>query len=306
MSQYYYKGINLNQIVVNNGNTTPQSGYYNFPQSTFSYNYSIFRPSNFDYLYQNNQLANSSTTFTANYSNVYFSSSNNVSIPSGCKSMNIIAVGGGGGGGGAGGGVSIQCGCNGKGNTANGGAGSPGGYGSYFAGNVEVGNNTKLNVIIGQGGGGGGGGSGNSAKSNFSGANFDCGNNQSTTGGTGGDGGAGTASYIQFSDGNIYAKADGGNGGGGGNGAYGYANNSTNSYGGNSNDSPGSPSNSQYAGGPNYYPQFYQTVNIPFAPSFTVENGVGGGGGNSGGGGGSGGSGGGGWNGAMQIIWLYD
>jgi hypothetical protein len=293
MSNYYYKDINLNNIYVNDGKTTSDTNFYGYAgipnsNSTTGSTYTGETPLPFGFTYQGTDL---STYTTAN--STTYKSSGTATIPSGCKSIRVISVGGGGGGGGAGGNASAKVDITG-GNTAkgNGGAGGDGGYAiiAYSNNNInenyDIKNVKSIAVYVGTGGTAGSAGENKST-------------NSETTGGTGKDGNAGNVSFIQVTDSkgtNTVAYADIGNGGDGGNGAEAYVNGSnlnTHSIKG----EPGTPGNLTsdpydskiYAdiGGGQPGTGGYQTDSKGNPPDTTVNANDGG-------------------SGAVQIIWLYN
>jgi hypothetical protein len=296
MSNYYYKDVNLNNIYVNDGKTTSDTNFYGYAgipnsDSTQGSTYSGETPLPFGFTYQGTDLS----TYTTANSTIY-KSSGYATIPSGCKSIRVISIGGGGGGGGAGGNASAKVDVP-YGNTAkgNGGAGGDGGYGSIAYSNTNINENydiknaVSIAVYVGMGGPAGSAGQDKSTNNNI-------------TGGKGNAGYPGNVSCINVNtkkDINNYdyvAYADQGNGGDGGNGAEAKVNNTnlnTNSSKGNA----GTPGNLTYnpydskiyadigAGQPGT--GGYQTDSKGNPPDTTINANDGG-------------------SGAVQIIWLYD
>ena len=152
MSNYKYKNISLNTILQSNDkNTNSQYGYKGLPNlnpSNYA-NYNYMRPLFFGYSDNSGGLENRSVATYRQYN----SSTNGISIPSGCNQLNIITVGGGGGGAGNSGTSQVK-----YPNsyvTANGADGGNGGVGTYEYGTVNVSNENSFNVTVGNGGGGG-------------------------------------------------------------------------------------------------------------------------------------------------------
>jgi len=288
MSNYFYKGVNLSQIYVNDGKLSNQDNYTGIPTiSNDSYVvYSMVRPLNFGYSYRGDNLNNITTSY---YSLV--NETGNIKTPTNCKSINIICVGGGGGGGGSGGGANAKAGLKGDSSSSSGGDGGQGGFGYYYTGKLYVQGGATYEVTIGGGGGGGGSGTGNY----ISGAGGDA----STQGKAGETGGAGSPSGIKI--GNNFYGGSGGNGGNGGIGAIAFAKqNTSNSSKGDPGSSGNSP-NSTYNGAPNSYPQLELksgNTSIPYGIP-----GSGGSGGNPGTNGYPGNSG---VHGSAIIVYLYD
>jgi hypothetical protein len=283
MSQFFYKDVNLNQIYYTDGNPSSQFNYIGIPNILSSTNYSVLRPKSFSYFDGPKDLSENCVANTA-----FYTSSQNVSVPSGCKSINVIIVGGGGGGGGHGGKAGATSG-NGTYKSAFGGSGGPGGYGYYYLGNsISVAGTSTIAVHVGTGGDGGSSGNDNSVKSNYNGANVKW-NSGTAVGGTGLPGGPGETSYIQTENGAIYSGS-GGNGGNGGNGGEAKANQgSTNDSRGND-GSQGESVNWTYGGDINNYPSLSNYGN----PGNGAIDGQGQPTGNPG------------TQGAVQIIWLFD
>ena len=162
-------------------------------------------------------------------------SSGYITIPDGCKSVNILTIGGGGGGGGNGGSSQATN----KGDplkewkdSRTGGSGAGGGfaaYGQYFTKNL--GPIKSLQVFLGAGGAAGPDGKSNS--------NVDNSKSVLSVGGTGITGGTGGTTYVLLNNSTTaYAPALGGNGGNGGGGGKSTANQNS------SNGTPGGPGNS--------------------------------------------------------------
>lgn len=102
MSNFFYKGIAISTITKTSGSTNKAPGYSNFP--VVPTNYTGLVPNDFLYYYKNptNGTEPVSELCTASYT-IVNTSTNNQSVPSGCKRFYVIAVGGGAGGYGAGG-----------------------------------------------------------------------------------------------------------------------------------------------------------------------------------------------------------
>lgn len=284
-SNYFYKNISLSNIYENSGNSTPSSpspfdSFVGIPVGSSTI-YTAEQPNTFGFSYQSIDLTN---YVTANNTGLV-NTTGNYTIPTGCKSVRVISVGGGGGAGGEGG--YAKCTAYDNAEESNpGGPGCSGGYAEYNISNISTGNSTTLSVFIGNAGTGGTIGDSDAVKSNFNGLNYNnekC-NNQKA----GNDGTAGNSTYITF-DANgptQYAIALGGNGGQGGNAAKGNVEenkfNDTNPGNSNAPTGLGNAVNSQYSGAPNYYPQLGNGGH-PGVNSATT-----------------------GQNGAAQIIWLFD
>ena len=309
-SGYYYKGIDLSNIYVNDGLISDSNGF-NIPVAKGNYfNYSGMRPNSFGYTVSGVDLCN---TATANYDVYTDSTTTNVDIPSGVKSCRVISVGGSGGGGGAGGNASSKAYINSNSKSSFGGDGGVGGYGGYHYSKLNLDSVSKIQVVVGSAGKGGTSGNNNSTHMNI--ASTDTSNN--TKGGDGNSGNAGNSSYIYFDNNTTshYAVADGGNGGGGGNGASAkaeYSNSNSNSGNsgstGNSTESQAKDTNYpeviSYTGTKSITTVDYKgassTVTVPVSyyagvPSTTVAEAS-----NSDANGYKG------TNGAVQIIWLYE
>ena len=200
----FYKGINLNQIYVNNGNTGTISGYSGIPNSNGNQsNYSGMNPLSFGYNSGNIGLYNQ---VTAN--NTIITTTQNVNIPTGVTSCNIICVGGGGGNGGKGGEAVVKNTNTGDEDAGGGGVGGSGGYATYsYENSFSLVNYNTISVTIGNSGNNGS--NGDSKNDNF--------NVGSDKADDGSSGNSGNPSYITISGSN-YAYSNGGNGGNGGEG----------------------------------------------------------------------------------------
>lgn len=99
MSNYFFKGgsLPINVITVTSGATSNAPSYNSFPIVNPSV--SQLQPLTFGFYSGNTDVANLATA----QNQLYNYTQNSVSIPSECKSIRIITIGGGGGGGGAGG-----------------------------------------------------------------------------------------------------------------------------------------------------------------------------------------------------------
>ena len=239
-SGYYYKGIDLSNIYVNDGTIIDSNGF-NIPVAKGKYfNYSGMRPNSFGYTVSGVDLCN---TATANYALYTDSTTTNVDIPSGVKSCRVISVGGAGGGGGAGGKATSKAYFNSNSKSSFGGDGGVGGYGGYNYSKLNLDSVSKIQVVVGSAGKGGTSGDNNSTHMNI--ASTDTSNN--TKGGDGNSGNAGNSSYIYFDNNTTshYAVANGGNGGGGGNGAFAKAEFSTSSSNSGKSGSTGNSTESQ-------------------------------------------------------------
>jgi hypothetical protein len=269
---YFYKGINLNQIY-RSGNIGA-TGYSGMPFSNGATTFAALQPNDFGYSLNGTPLSN---TVQANTTGVLTSSPiNPVSIPTGCKSINVIAVGGAGGAGGRGGNTSANSYNSGGSSDGTGGAGGTGGFGTYYYQNsILLGNEQTITVTVGAVGVNGTPGNAASAKSNMN-SNFSY-NNAKATGNDGTKGGDGSASIIIIGNKQITAAA--GNGGTGGDGSTSNGSQNTQS------STPGTPGtsgnsqNSTYGGAPNAYPPLINGNTIYGNPST---------------------------GGAVQIIWLFD
>ena len=282
MSSYLYKGVNLSDIYYSNSTDGSFYGYYGIPVGTDT-SYNLLMPNTFGYISPSGE--DLSTLVTANSS--IFNDSSNVSIPSGCTSINVICVGGGGGGGGAGGKAEAKKFNGNWSSEANGGTGGSGGWvKSYETINQSVENVNDIYITVGTGGDGGTAGKNAQANYNF-------GSDKSVVAGKGNDGKVGNeSSVVAISNPNtpIISAVGGDIGiGGSGAGAKSSSNGTTNTKSGDD-AIPASPTISQYT--PNkQYPRLYN------------NNSIEGGSGGSGGGNGDGTSG---TPGVVQIIWLYD
>ncbi len=294
MSNYYYKGVSLNNIYVNDGKSTTDTKFYGYagiPNSNSNQGstYSGERPLAFGFTYQGTNL---STYTTAN--STTYTSSGNATIPTGCKSIRVISVGGGGGGGGAGGNATGSAYA--KIDWGTGGAGGNGGYGSIVYSNSDTNNNISLSnynsiyVTVGTAGAAG------VAGENVIGAAT--GNYPAPSGNAGG---AGKSSYIDLIKSNgeksSICTANPGNGGNGGNGASvfvdttnGFVNpkDGTNGNQGTLTSDPYSSSNYPDIGGGEPGNGGYKTLNDKTGTNWnsTPAND--------------------GTSGTVQIIWLYD
>ena len=210
-SGYYYKGIALSDIYVNDGSTSNDYGFFNMPTMT-STKYSGMRPNSLGYTFSGVDLSNHATANHVLYTNA---TTTNVDIPTGVKSCRVISVGGSGGSGGAGGNASSKAYLSSTSKASFGGDGGVGGYGGYNYSKLNLNSVSKIHVVVGSAGKGGTSGNNNSTDTNST----DFSNN--TKGGDGNSGNAGNSSYIYFDNNTTshYAIANGGNGGGGGNGA---------------------------------------------------------------------------------------
>lgn len=276
MSNYYYKGVNLNNIYVNDGKTTSDAttnGYIGIPNSNSNegIKYPGEAPVSFGFKYKGTDLSKTCTANTTTYT-----SSTNASIPTGCKSIRVISVGGGGAGGGAGGNAEATAISGGNTAKGNGGAGLNGGYGSITysnnntAANYNIENANSIYVTVGTSGNLGNNGTDNYVSATL----FD--NSESTTGGVGGAGNAGNASYLTITTNNgtnNVFEASPGNGGAGGNGAYAFVDapdQKTTSNKGNSNTDYANLQNDPYSS--KVYPELIfqkikfgnETINIPY------------------------------------------
>ena len=148
-SSYFYKGINISELVKNGATTIP--GYIGFPPSFLpSCNSTGFdKPSLFSYSYQGTDVSNSTTAIYQVTGNTDNDGGNGIiplSIPGTNSKYNYVSIccsGGGGGGGGAGSGT----------NVTGGGDGGPGGNGAYAAVlNCPVSNISEINYSFGSGG----------------------------------------------------------------------------------------------------------------------------------------------------------
>jgi len=149
MSTFLYKGTPISQITTTSGSTTNAPYYPNFP--VVPTNYTGLVPNDFLYYYTDsiNGTEPVSELCTASYT-IVNTSTNTQSVPSGCKSFYVIAVGGGAGGYGAGGlakgtyppNGSVQ------------GAGGAGGRGGSGGTTIRLYNTRKGNISINIGKGG--------------------------------------------------------------------------------------------------------------------------------------------------------
>ena len=217
MSGYSYKGININNICVNNGTTTNVSGFSGMP-TTSTTNYSSMRPLTFGYT-TGSPPVDLYNQYTASNTGIITTTGNH-SIPIGAKSCRVISVGGGGGSGGKGGNAAAES-YNGTQTSATGGAGGLGGYGTYNYSNISLSTYTGIYASIGGAGTDGNSGNNQKVNSNYNAANVNYNNNKTTNVNAGNDGNAGIQTYIQLTTTNsqsgYYAIGSGGNGGIGGN-----------------------------------------------------------------------------------------
>jgi hypothetical protein len=148
-SGYFYKNININNLVAPGSTTVP--GYIGFPSSFLpSCNDTGFdKPTLFLYSYQGTDVSNSTTAtynVTNNANNDGYSGTIPLAIPGTSIKYNYVSIccsGGGGGGGGGGNGT----------NLAEGGDGAPGTSGSYAAVlDCPVSSISAINFSIGSGG----------------------------------------------------------------------------------------------------------------------------------------------------------
>ena len=207
MSNYFYKGVNLNQIYVNDSTTGTISGYSGMPNSNGTQSsYSGMNPLSFGYNSGNIGLYNQ---VTANNTGIITSTNNSISVPSGSKSCNIICVGGGGGNGGEGGsGKATSSNSNNLSGTGNGGGGGSGGYAEYnYYNSVSLVNVSVIGVTIGNAGNDG-------TKGDDKSSNFVNGTEKGDSGNSGSGGNYSSVNNII----NASISSNGGNGGGGGDG----------------------------------------------------------------------------------------
>ncbi len=213
-SGYYYKGISLSEIYVNDGSTSNDYGFFNMPAMSYT-KYSGMRPNPLGYTCAGVDLSNHAT---ANYVLYTDETTTNVDIPTGVKSCRVISVGGSGGGGGAGGNASSKAFTDDNTKSSFGGDGGAGGYGEYNYSKLNLDSVSKIHVVVGSAGTGGTSGNNNSTHMNVSSTST----SNNTKGYDGNSGNAGNSSYIYFDNNTTshYAIAKGGNGGGGGIGAH--------------------------------------------------------------------------------------
>jgi len=294
MSNYFFKGVNLSQIYVNDGTVNSTGSYVGMPVGKGTFNtFTGMNPTPIGYQFNGTDLANSITanynlynieTTGIAYNNTNSTYSGTVTPPSQSKSIRVISVGGGGGGGGAGGNAKTKI-IGGSSATGNGGAGGDGGAGNWaYISNTStqslpINFNTPIQVTVGTGGNGGSEGKSNSNST-------PAGTETTASGQVGGKGNSGNSSYIII-NGTQYAVANGGNGGNGGNGAKATSQNVSNSHKGNA-----GTAGDGGAGLQNNFPILnYGTAGnggtgYPQTSSINAGNP--------------------GANGAVQIIWLYD
>lgn len=279
MSNFFYKNINLNQIYVNDGTVTSTgSQFVGLPIGKGIYNtYSGMNPNPIGYQVNGVDISNSLTAKSTIYTSTI---STPISIPTGCKSIRAISVGGGGGGGGRGGTAKINITFVSEASSqgADGGGGGNGNY-AYIYPSLPINSNSQITVSIGNNGTGG-----EAGLPRFS--TTTAGIEDSIKGQIGKSGTSGNSSYINI-NGIQYALANGGNGGSGGEGGSIKANSGSN-Y-------------SRDPGAPNPAPTGIGGLNINNNFPSITGYGIGGAGsnpeytyGSSGG------------QGAVQIIWLYD
>jgi len=255
-SGYYYKGISLSEIYVNDGSTSNDYGFFNMPAMS-STKYSGMRPNPLGYTCAGVDLSNHAT---ANYVLYTDETTTNVDIPTGVKSCRVISVGGSGGGGGAGGKATSKAFANDSSKSSFGGDGGAGGYGEYNYSKLNLDSVSKIHVVVGSAGKGGTSGNNNSTHMNATSTST----SNNTKGNDGNSGNAGNSSYIYFDNNTTshYAIAKGGNGGGGGVGAKAKAEYLTSDSTAGDNGSSGNPSESQ-AKDTNYPQLIIKTINFP-------------------------------------------
>jgi hypothetical protein len=203
---YSYKGILLNNITT--GGSSPVPGYgVNFNYTSTPYN--DLKPLPFGYFYTDatNGITSVSTLCTSANSGI-IKNSGTYSIPSGCKSVRIVSVGGGGGSGGNGGIAFLTPSTL---SPANGGSGGAGGYGAIAttSGTVTTEGLTTFTVTIGSLGNKGANGNNNAVNNANRPAKTD-----NSTGNNGGPGNPGGPTTVVI--GGYTLTAPGGNGGNGG------------------------------------------------------------------------------------------
>jgi hypothetical protein len=298
MSNFFFKGTDINNIIDTTGSTVVSNNYIGFPKSSEPVYPIIERPLEINFTdfsstyiptynsYTNitkNDLSNRCkiNPFTYNANVVGVNASFNVTIPNTAKYISGYCVGGGGGGGGAGG-----AGNDGFGKSNKGGTGGTGASGNYSAivqyplikdasGNLTY---KTIAISVGAGGLGGEGGAEGS-------------NNNSNSGKSGNSGYNGGNSYITFNDstGAICTAPGGGAGNYGGSG--------------NSNSSGGSgKAGIQTAGNVIAGGKHSTTIYDSLYPPYNMA--TGGTGGNAGNGSGNNGIDGG--NGLVVLYFLYD
>jgi hypothetical protein len=286
-SNYSYKDIPLNQIYDSSGISTANQtyqGYIGFPLPKSTTNFSYLRPIPFGYSGPSGDLYNLAT---ARNTGIIIDTSLNCRIPTGCKSINVIAVGGGGGGGGGGGKASATS-WDGNFSSAFGGKGGAGGYGKYgVVLNRAVLATDVINITIGVGGDRGLAGDGDSAKTNATGQSNSTNNGKNGDNGT--TGGTTIITINSTNSTNTILEVAGGNLGFGGTRANARADNGANSRPGEP-GANGTPISTTYGGMPNAYPNLSTFGNpgnggIDSDSSVAATPGT---------------------RGAVQIIWLYD
>jgi hypothetical protein len=156
MSNFFYKGIPISNITQTTGSTQDAPGYQGFPIVPTTD--TGFLPIDFSYQYYNpaNGIQPVSSLCTA--SNTGKLNSGNVNaIPTGCKQITVIAVGGSGGGGGGGGNSTLYYNSGGAGTKPSafgyGGAGGVGGAGGLSIQTIPCDDiNKTINITYGTGG----------------------------------------------------------------------------------------------------------------------------------------------------------
>jgi hypothetical protein len=195
-SGYYYKGISLSEIYVNDGSTSNDYGFFNMPAMS-STKYSGMRPNPLGYTCAGVDLSNHAT---ANYVLYTDETTTNVDIPTGVKSCRVISVGGSGGGGGAGGNASSKAFTDDNTKSSFGGDGGAGGYGEYNYSKLNLDSVSKIHVVVGSAGKGGTSGNNNSTHMNATSTST----RNNTKGNDGNSGNAGNSSYIYFDNNHLF------------------------------------------------------------------------------------------------------
>ena len=201
MAKYNYKGVSLTTILDQNTNL----GWYNPPKYSGLY-YGTTTFANSKALATGYSVDGTDISSTARATHVTFNTAQaHVNIPTGCKTIRVIARGGGGGGGGGGGPANSR---GGDDHAVRGQIGGSGGFGKigYGSFNVVPGHN-GIAIAVGGGGTGGGGAGG---------ANVANGDVKAGDGGNGNTGGDSGVYYNSPAGWNYY-----GTGGGGGTGGTG-------------------------------------------------------------------------------------
>lgn len=288
MSGYSYKGINVNNICVNNGKTTNVSGFVGMPDPSGGTIYSSMRPLTFGYT-AGNPPADICNQYAAPNTEIIKTTGTIINVPTNVKSCRVISIGGAGGGGGHGGKASATS-YNGHNSTNYGGDGGMGGYGTYTYNNyISLTGHTSISVTVGSGGNGGNSGGDESKKSSYNSGNANY-TNVKSNGGDGAAGNAGNSSYIILNGTNTQlGVASGGNGGGGGNGAW--ANATESGHNGGDGNAGASGNSTAITSNDTNYPIL---SNYGMPSTIIAKDG----GGQAAGGNGT--------QGAVQIIWLYD